>query len=58
MTQPPTDETERADAARAALADGLERVHELVCEARFMLRPAAEPSAPADRAGDRPRDEA
>lgn len=39
MTQPPPDETERAEAAQAALAESLERAHELVSEARFMLRP-------------------
>jgi hypothetical protein len=46
MTQPPTDETERAEAAQAALAESLERAHELVSEARFVLRPHDTSDAP------------
>ena len=45
MTQPLTDETQRAEAAQAALAESLERAHELVSEARFLLRPHDAPEA-------------
>lgn len=66
MTQPPKDDDARAGAAQAALAEGLERAHELVCEARLMLRPQGEPATagpePPAEAGptvtSRPRDDA
>jgi len=57
MASPPKEDTERAQAAQIALAESIERAWELVCEARFMLRPretpegksTAEPPAPGLR---------
>jgi hypothetical protein len=34
----PADEIERAEEAQAAIHAGIERAHELVCEAKLMLR--------------------
>jgi hypothetical protein len=34
----PADEIERAEEAQAAIHEGIERAHELLCEARLMLR--------------------
>jgi hypothetical protein len=43
------DEVEAAEAAQAALREGLERAHELVCEARFVIgNKQAEPGSVED----------
>jgi hypothetical protein len=41
MPTDPVDETERAEEAQAAIREGIERAHELVCEAKLTLREQA-----------------
>ena len=34
-----SEDTKRAEEAQSAIHDSIERAHELLCEARFLLRP-------------------